>query len=147
MFGLLVDTFGGIELENVHRFTNDWERDASLRLRRGDVTAADDYDEHGRLHGGSAGQMERRAVHLTAETGCESALSHPRRAVWRVAPLLERFQKVQPFLFGFTLGLISVTTAIAAPLGDLNVRRFFTPAVIRTACVFGLYSPSMRLPS
>ncbi|MCU1391528.1 MAG: hypothetical protein JWL72_4866, partial [Ilumatobacteraceae bacterium] len=62
MFGLLVDTFGGIELERVHRFANDWERDASLRLRRGDVTAADDYDQHGRLHGGSAGQMERRAV-------------------------------------------------------------------------------------
>ena len=62
MFGLLVDTFGGIELERVHRFTNDWERDASLRLRRGDVSAAEDYDEHGRLHGGSAGQMERGAV-------------------------------------------------------------------------------------
>ena len=62
MFGLLVDTFGGIELEKVHHFTNDWERDASLRLRRCEVTAADDYDQHGRLHGGTAGQMERRAV-------------------------------------------------------------------------------------
>ncbi|MCU1392579.1 MAG: conjugal transfer protein [Ilumatobacteraceae bacterium] len=62
MFGMLVDTFGGIELEKVHRFTNDWERDASLRLRRGDVTAADDYDQHRRLHGGTAGQMERRVV-------------------------------------------------------------------------------------
>ena len=38
MFGLLVDTFGAIELDRVHRFDNEWERDASLRLRRGDVT-------------------------------------------------------------------------------------------------------------
>jgi len=28
MFGLLVDTFGAIELERVHRFDNEWERDA-----------------------------------------------------------------------------------------------------------------------
>jgi conjugative relaxase-like TrwC/TraI family protein len=62
MFGLLVDTFSGIELERVHRFDNEWERDASLRLRRGDVTVADVYDQHGRLHGGTRNQMERASV-------------------------------------------------------------------------------------
>ena len=62
MFGLLVDTFGAIELERVHRFDNEWERDASLRLRRGDVTVADLYEQHGRLHGGTVTQMERQAV-------------------------------------------------------------------------------------
>lgn len=62
MFGLLVDTFGAIELERVHRFDNEWERDASLRLRRGDITVADAYQQHGRLHGGTVTQMERQAV-------------------------------------------------------------------------------------
>ena len=47
MFGLLVDTFGAIELERVHRFDNEWERDASLRLRQGDITVADLYQQHG----------------------------------------------------------------------------------------------------
>jgi hypothetical protein len=62
MFGLLVDTFGAIELERVHRFENEWERDASLRLRRGDITVAGLYEEHGRLHGGTVSQMERKCV-------------------------------------------------------------------------------------
>jgi hypothetical protein len=62
MFGLLVDTFGAIELERVHRFEHAWEREASLRLRRGDVNVADVYDAHGSLHGGATLQMERAAV-------------------------------------------------------------------------------------
>ena len=62
MFGLLVDTFGAIELDRVHRFDNEWERDASLRLRRGDVTVAEVYEAHGRLHSGTLNQMERASV-------------------------------------------------------------------------------------
>jgi hypothetical protein len=62
MFGLLVDTFGAIELDRVHRFDNEWEREASLRLRRGDVTVAEVYEEHGRLHSGTLNQMERASV-------------------------------------------------------------------------------------
>ena len=62
MFGLLVDTFGAVELDRVHRFDNDWERDASLRLRRGDVEVAEIYDTNGRLHGGTQTQMERASV-------------------------------------------------------------------------------------
>ena len=62
MFGLLVDTFGAVELDRVHRFDNDWERDASLRLRRGDVEVGEIYDGHGRLHGGTQTKMERASV-------------------------------------------------------------------------------------
>ena len=62
MFGLLVDTFGAIELDRVHRFDNEWERDASLRLRRGDVAVAEVYEQHGRLHSGTLNQMERASV-------------------------------------------------------------------------------------
>jgi conjugative relaxase-like TrwC/TraI family protein len=62
MFGMLVDTYGGIELDRVHRLTNEWERAASLQLRRGDPSVADIYDRHGRLHGGSIDEIERAAV-------------------------------------------------------------------------------------
>ena len=40
MFEYLIDTCGAIELDQVHRFTNDWERAASLQLRRGDPAVA-----------------------------------------------------------------------------------------------------------
>jgi ATP-dependent exoDNAse (exonuclease V) alpha subunit len=62
MFGMIIDTHGGIELDRVHRFTNNWERTASLQLRRGDPTVADTYEREGRLHGGNVEQIERAAV-------------------------------------------------------------------------------------
>jgi conjugative relaxase-like TrwC/TraI family protein len=62
MFGLLVYTFGAVELERVHRFRHGWEREASLRLRRGDVAVAELYDANGRLQGGTPARMERAAV-------------------------------------------------------------------------------------
>lgn len=62
MYQHLVDTHGAIELDRVHRFTNPWERDGSLRLRRGDPTVAHVYDLEGRLHGGTAARMEREAL-------------------------------------------------------------------------------------
>ncbi len=62
MFGHFVDTFGAIELGRVHRFSNDWERAASLRLRRGDTTVIDAYEQHDRLHGGTARQMRKAVV-------------------------------------------------------------------------------------
>ncbi len=57
MFELFVDTFGAIELDRVHRFDHSWERDASLKLRRGDLDVAATYDAHGRLHAGTPEQM------------------------------------------------------------------------------------------
>ncbi len=62
MFGHLVDTFGAIELGRVHRFAEPWERDASLRLRQGDLSVVELYQEHGRLHGGTAAQMREAVV-------------------------------------------------------------------------------------
>ena len=62
MFSHLVDTHGAIELDQVHRFTHNWEPDASLRLRRGDPTVAEVYDAHGRLHGGTQTRMHTEAI-------------------------------------------------------------------------------------
>jgi ATP-dependent exoDNAse (exonuclease V) alpha subunit len=53
MFAHLIDTYGAIELDQVHRFANRWEREASLRLRNGDPGVLVEYDRQGRLHGGT----------------------------------------------------------------------------------------------
>jgi ATP-dependent exoDNAse (exonuclease V) alpha subunit len=58
MFAHLTDTCGAIELDQVHRFANRWEREASLRLRNGDPGVLVEYDERGRLHDGSRADME-----------------------------------------------------------------------------------------
>ena len=68
MFGMLVDTFGAIELDQVQRFDEAWEREASLRLRRGDVTVAEIYAAHERLHGGRA-VVPRHQENRTADLG------------------------------------------------------------------------------
>ncbi len=62
MFGHLINCYGAIELDRVHRFANEWERDASLALRRGDTEILHLYDHHGRLHGGTPRQMEEAVV-------------------------------------------------------------------------------------
>jgi AAA domain len=46
---LLADRLGYVQLAEPVRFTAAWERGASLRLRSGDATALDEYDQHGRI--------------------------------------------------------------------------------------------------
>ncbi len=50
---LLASHLGYTQLAVPVRFTQEWEGDASLRLRVGDKTALDAYAEHGRIIGGS----------------------------------------------------------------------------------------------
>lgn len=52
-FGMLVRDRGDApELVDVRRFTHDWEKSASLRLRLGHTDVIDTYDQEGRLVGG-----------------------------------------------------------------------------------------------
>jgi TrwC relaxase/AAA domain len=60
---LLADRLGYVQLAEPVRFTAAWERDASLRLRRGDATALDEYDQHGRIRGAPPYQAMDQAVH------------------------------------------------------------------------------------
>ncbi|MGH8912182.1 MAG: MobF family relaxase, partial [Acidimicrobiia bacterium] len=62
MFAHLVDQYGATQLDQVHRFTHNWERAASLRLRAGDPTVLAEYDRHGRLHDGTLEQMETAVI-------------------------------------------------------------------------------------
>jgi hypothetical protein len=51
IFHLLVTGLGGPELTEILRFRHQWERDASLRLRAGEVAVVDVYDRRGRIRG------------------------------------------------------------------------------------------------
>jgi AAA domain len=48
---LLADQLGYVQLVEAVRFTSEWEREASLGLRRGEPQALEDYDRHGRITG------------------------------------------------------------------------------------------------
>ncbi|MDN5716107.1 MAG: relaxase domain-containing protein [Brevibacterium aurantiacum] len=61
-FGLLVgDRDDAPELVDVHRFTHEWEKTASLALRHGRTEVIDTYIDHDRVTGGEADQMSDAA--------------------------------------------------------------------------------------
>jgi conjugative relaxase-like TrwC/TraI family protein len=62
MFAHLIQRHGATELEQVHRFTQEWERHASLQLRSGDPDALIQYERHGRIHSGTVSEMEGAIV-------------------------------------------------------------------------------------
>jgi conjugative relaxase-like TrwC/TraI family protein len=62
MFAHLVDQLGAVELDQVHRFYQFWERRASLRLRTGDPASLAEYDKRGRIHGGAQTTMESELI-------------------------------------------------------------------------------------
>lgn len=51
---MLTRQLGYVQLAEPVRFSQEWERDATLRLRAGDVSVLSVYDEQGRLRGGEA---------------------------------------------------------------------------------------------
>jgi len=59
---LLADRLGYVQLAEPVRFTAGWERGASLRLRAGDATALDEYDQHGRIRGAPPDQATEQAA-------------------------------------------------------------------------------------
>jgi AAA domain/TrwC relaxase len=62
MFPLLADRLGALAIHEVHRFAEQWEKDASLKLRKGDLTAVADYQARGRIHAGREDQARRNIV-------------------------------------------------------------------------------------
>ena len=58
---LLARRQGWVQLAEPQRFTHGWEREATLRLRVGDVTVLAEYQEHGRLRGGTPDEAAEQA--------------------------------------------------------------------------------------
>ena len=65
LFRLLTQEIEPVRLDEVRRFTNVWEREASQRLRDGDVEALAAYDRHGRIADGSRSEMIEAATRST----------------------------------------------------------------------------------
>lgn len=62
LFEYLVGSASSVTvLEQVHRFVEDWEKAASLRVRAGDTGAVAEYLARGRLHAGTVEEMEAGA--------------------------------------------------------------------------------------
>jgi hypothetical protein len=63
MLAALADAGHAVDLGHVHRFTRAWERDASLRLRRGDPDVLTTYQVAGRIHTCLGSDAALGAVH------------------------------------------------------------------------------------
>ena len=61
---LLVSRAGHVQLAEAVRFREAWEGPASLRLRRHDATALEEYADHGRVRGGPAADVMADARRL-----------------------------------------------------------------------------------
>jgi conjugative relaxase-like TrwC/TraI family protein len=59
---MLARRLGHAQLTEAVRFRSEWEGNASLAIRAGDVSALTTYDEHGRLHGGDYDEMAEQAA-------------------------------------------------------------------------------------
>jgi AAA domain/TrwC relaxase len=64
MFRLLAQEVPAAQLHEVRRFDAAWEREASVRLRDGDLAAAAAYDRHGRIRGADEETAYERAASL-----------------------------------------------------------------------------------
>ena len=64
MFPLIAKRIGNWAITGVRRFAEAWEREASLRLRDGDVMALGDYEAHGRIYDGPQDRVYDDAVDL-----------------------------------------------------------------------------------
>ena len=62
MFRLLAREVPAAELHEVRRFDAQWEREASIRLRDGDLAASAAYDRHGRIRGADEEAAYERAA-------------------------------------------------------------------------------------
>jgi hypothetical protein len=62
LLDLLERDNGAFQLSRVHRFRHDWERLASVRLRVGDTSVLREYEDRGRLHGGTVEDMHAAAM-------------------------------------------------------------------------------------
>ena len=58
---MLTRQMGYVQLPEPVRFAQSWERDATLRLRSGDITVLADYQDQGRLRGGTSEQAMEQA--------------------------------------------------------------------------------------
>ena len=113
------------QLVEAIRFSAEWEREASLRLRTGDPAVLTEYDQHGRIRGGNADRImdEAREAYLAAYlSGRDTLLMAQSHGTCR-----EVSQRIREDLVH--LGVVSDGPSVAlrdgarASVGDLIITR------------------------
>jgi conjugative relaxase-like TrwC/TraI family protein len=84
-FDLLADRHGAAVLHEVRRFSEPWQADASLQLRRRDPAAIAAYAMRGRIHAGSRDQVEDRLFAAWHTDITRPATERPRSVAMIVA--------------------------------------------------------------
>jgi hypothetical protein len=128
IFRFIAARHGHWQLHEVRRFRNAWERDASLRLRRGEVAALADYDACGRIHHGPQDRVFDDAVmmwlndHLSERESLLMATSNETAAV------LARLARERLIGYGVVdpAGAIRLADGNQASRGDLIRARLNT---------------------
>ncbi len=118
---MLAGSNGYTQLAEPVRFTQAWEREASLRLRQGDKTALEAYDQHGRITGGTreVALKDLRGAYVASRLAGEEMLI----MAWRQQDCreLSRIIRADLIHLGLVDGGRSVTIAegARASAGDL----------------------------
>ena len=102
---LLARHLGYVQLAEPQRFTHAWEREATLRLRAGDITVLAEYEQHGRLRGGTAEEVNRTGLprlagRLPRRQGHPAARPHRRTRPRTVPPRPRRPDPLRPRVRG-----------------------------------------------
>jgi len=127
IFRLIAARHGHWRLHEVRRFRHAWERDASLRLRRGEVAALAEYAARGRIYHGPQDRVHDDAVtvwlndHLAGRESLLMATSNEAaaRLAWLARERLAGFGLVGP-------GEIALADGNPAGRGDLVRARLNT---------------------
>jgi conjugative relaxase-like TrwC/TraI family protein len=130
MFAHLVASHPTVELESVYRFTNEWERQASLDLRAGRPEAISAYAGHGRIHDGPGPVLEDAIVARWLELrgqGSVAVLASTNGTVHRLNEALQAERLAAGELRGPGLGLpsgqrIHVGDQVATRQNDRTLR-------------------------
>jgi hypothetical protein len=122
---LLADRLGYVQLAEPVRFTAEWERAASLRLRAGDATALDEYDQYGRIQGAPPDQAMEQAARTYVASSLDGRDVLLMAADW--ARCRELSQRIREDLIH--LGLVDnaqtvrIADGVQASVGDLIICR------------------------
>jgi hypothetical protein len=122
---LLADRLGYVQLAEPVRFTAAWERGATLRLRAGDATALDDYDQHGRIRGAPPDQAMDQAARAYVASYLDGRDVLLMAADW--ARCRELSQRIRDDLIHLGLvdngKMILIADGVQASVGDLIICR------------------------
>jgi conjugative relaxase-like TrwC/TraI family protein len=129
IFPLIAARHGSYRITEVRRFTSAWEREASLKLREGDVTALAEYAGHGRIYHGPQDRVYDDAVgmYMAALVRDEDALlmATSNAAAVKLAGLV-RERLIEYGHLGDGVALMTLADGNQAGQGDLIRARLNT---------------------